>query len=321
MPSRRARLFSAFSRAFIRRERWGRDERAVARRARLLFGTPTPLSWARGRGVRVVEINEGDARGEWIIPARQTDGEAGRAGAILYLHGGGYVSCSPSTHRPVTAALARLTRLRVFAPDYRLAPEHRYPAALDDAVAAYRRLIDKGTPPASVAFAGDSAGGGLTLALLLRARDEGLPMPAAAVVFSPWADLAGAGRSVRANDGRCAMFRTPNIAEFASVYLGHASAFDSYASPAHAADFRDLPPVLLQVGSTELLLDDARTVHEKIKRAGGASRLEVYEDLMHCWQMLDGFVPEARAALKRAADFINEHVSTRTTTRDVRATL
>ena len=315
MPSRRARLLSAFSRAVIRRERWGRDERAVARRARLLFGTPAPLTWARSRGVRVEKVNEGGARGEWIIPARESKDETAGAGVILYLHGGGYVSCSPSTHRPITAALARLTNLRVYAPDYRLAPEHRYPAALDDAVAAYRRLLDEGVPSSSVAIAGDSAGGGLTLALLLRARDEGLPRPAAAVAFSPWADLAGTTESVRANDGRCAMFRTPNMAEFAPIYLGSASAFDPYASPAHAEDFRALPPVLLQVGSTELLLDDARTVHEKITAAGGASRLEVYEDLMHCWQMLDGLVPEARAALQSAADFINEHASTRTSTR------
>lgn len=306
---------SAFSRAVIRRERWGRDERAVARRARLLFGTPAPLTWARSRGVCVEKVREGGARGEWIIPAREGAGESARAGAILYLHGGGFVSCSPATHRPITAALARLTGLRVFAPDYRLAPEHRYPAALDDAVAAYRRLLDGGAPHASVAVAGDSAGGNLTLALLLRARDEGLPRPAAAVAFSPWADLAGTTESVRANDGRCAMFRTPNMAEFAPIYLGSASAFDPYASPAHASDFTNLPPVLLQVGSTELLLDDARTVHEKINAAGGASRLEVYDDLMHCWQMLDGLVPEARAALRSAADFINEHVSARAATR------
>jgi acetyl esterase/lipase len=312
MPSLRAQLLSAFARAVIRRERWGRDERAVARRARLLFGTPVPYRWARGRGVSVARVHEGGVRGEWIIPAPQAGDEAGGAGVILYLHGGGYVSCSPSTHRPITAALARLTGARVFAADYRLAPEHRFPAALDDAVAAYRWLLAQGVRPASASIAGDSAGGGLALAALLRARDEGLPMPAAAACFSPWTDLAGTGRSARANDGRCAMFRTPNVAEFAALYLGGASAFDPYASPAHAADFRGLPPVLLQVGSTELLLDDARTVHEKINAAGGASRLEVYEDLMHCWQMLDGLVPEARAALRSAADFIVEHTAART---------
>lgn len=308
MPSLTARLFSAATSALIRRERWGRDERAVARRARLLFGTPAPYRWARTRGVRVSEVHEGGVRGEWITPARA--GEDGGARVILYLHGGGYVSCSPSTHRPITAALARLANSRVFAPDYRLAPEHRYPAALDDALAAYRWLLGQGVAPASLSIAGDSAGGGLALALLLRARDEGLPMPASAVCFSPWTDLAGTTESARTNDGRCAMFRTPNFKEFAPLYLGAASPFDPYASPAHAADYAGLPPLLLQVGSTELLLDDARVVHEKIRAAGGASRLEVYEDVMHCWQMLDGLVPEARAALKSAAHFINEHAPT-----------
>jgi acetyl esterase/lipase len=315
VPSLRARLFNACSRALIRRERWGRDERAVARRARLLFGTPAPFRWARTRDVRITPIDYGGVRGEWVVPAHAAkdaagaavEAAAGDAGVILYLHGGGYVSCSPATHRPITAALARLTGSRVFAADYRLAPEHRYPAAFDDSVAAYRWLLAQGVPATSVSIAGDSAGGGLTLALLLRARDEGLPHPAAAVCFSPWADLAGTGASIRANDSRCSMFRPPNIPEFAAAYLGSASAYEPYASPMHAADFTNLPPVLLQVGSTELLLDDARTVHEKILAAGGASRLEVYEDLMHCWQILDGVVPEARLALRSAAAFIREH--------------
>jgi len=230
-------------------------------------------------------------------------------GVILYLHGGGYVSCSPATHRPVSAALARLTARRVFSLDYRLAPEHRYPAALDDALAAYEWLLARvGVPASAICIAGDSAGGGLVLGCLLRARDAGVALPACAVCFSPWTDLAGAGASVRANDGRCAMFRTENIEEFAAAYLpAGASPRDPYASPAHA-DLRGLPPLLLQVGSTEILLDDARIVHEKIQATGGASRLEIYEDLPHGWQMLDGFVPEARFALRQAASFIREHL-------------
>lgn len=243
-------------------------------------------------------------RGEWLAPA-----DADEA-VIFYVHGGGYVSCSPQSHRPLTAALARLTRARVFAPDYRLAPEHRYPAALDDVVAAYRWLLGQGLPPGAVAVAGDSAGGGLTLGLLLRARDEGLPLPACGVCFSPWTDLAGKSPSVRLNDGRCATFRTENIAEFADAYLGDASPLDPYASPAHA-DLSGLPPILLQVGSTELLLDDSRLVHQKIQEAGGASSLETYDDVFHCWQMLEGVVPESGDALRRAAAFIRSHLSGR----------
>ena len=143
------------------------------------------------------------------------------------------------------------------------------------------------------------------LGLLLQARDLGLAPPACGVCFSAWTDLAGTGASVQLNDGRCAMFRTDNIAEFAAAYLGSQSPFDPSASPAHA-DLGGLPPLLLQVGSTELLLDDTRLVHEKVQQAGGTSKMEIYDDVFHCWQMLDGVVPEARIALKQAAAFILE---------------
>jgi acetyl esterase/lipase len=319
-PSWQARGISASLRLFVRRRRWGADAAGVARRARLIFGAPWPYQWLRTRGLSVRRVREGGVRGEWLEPAAgaagasgaaagAASGGAGAAGIILYIHGGGYVSCSAATQRPVTTALARLTSQRVFSLDYRLAPEHRYPAALDDVVAAYEWLLASGGAPANaISIAGDSAGGGLVLGCLLRLRDAGLAPPACAVCFSPWADLAGTGASVRANDGRCAMFRPENIEEFAAAYLpAGASRRDPYASPAHADDFLNLPPLLLQVGSTELLLDDARAVHERILAAGGASRLEVYEDLPHGWQMLDGFVPEARVALKQAASFIREH--------------
>ena len=235
--------------------------------------------------------------GEWMRPDNH------HHGVILYLHGGGYVSCSAATHRPITAALSRLSRCRVFSLNYRLAPEYRFPAALDDAVAAYQWLLDQGLPASAISFAGDSAGGGLVLSLLLRARDIKLPLPACAVCFSAWTDLAGTGASIRSNDGRCAMFHTENIAEIATAYLGSASRYDSYASPAHA-DLSGLPPLLLQVGSTELLLDDSRRVHDKVQELNGSSKLEIYDNVAHCWQMLDGIVPEARDALRQAAAFI-----------------
>lgn len=285
---------------FVRRRSWGADERAVARRARRLFGAPLPFQWLRTLGSNVRPINESGMRGEWVEPERADDG------VILYVHGGGFVSCSPATHRPIAAALARLARRRVFSPDYRLAPEHRYPAALEDVVAAYNWLLtERNIPPGAISFAGDSAGGGLVLSSLLRLRDACAPLPACAVCFSPWTDLAGAGESHHFNEGRCAMFRMENNDDFAAAYLGDASPRDPYASPVYA-DLSGLPPLLLQVGSTELLLDDARRVHHKIQAARGTSRLEIYEDVAHCWQMLDGFVPEARASLRQAASFIRE---------------
>lgn len=234
----------------------------------------------------------------------------------MYIHGGGYVSCSAATHRPITGALARLTGLRVCAVNYRLAPEHRCPDALEDVLKAYRRLLDEGFAGGQIALAGDSAGGGLVLSLLVRLRDSGLPAPACAVCFSPWTDMTGSGASVRENDGRCAMFRPESISQFASVYLGGASPIDQLASPVFA-DLGRLPPVLFHVGSTELLLDDSRRAHKQIlaareeRKSRAASHIRVFKDAPHCWQMLDGFVPEARKSLEEAAEFIRSHVRAR----------
>lgn len=300
MISWQARCLNLYARTFIRRRSWGNDEQTLARRARRLFGAPRLFQWFRTRGLRLLPINDGSVRGEWVAPKRAEHG------AILYLHGGGYVACSAATHRPITAALARLSHRRVFSLDYRLAPEHRFPAALDNSIATYRWLLEQGLPASAISLAGDSAGGGLVLATLLRARDEGLPLPSCAVCFSPWTDLAGTGASVLSNDNRCQMFRTENIAEFAAAYLGSASPLDPYASPAFA-DFDGLPPILLQVSSTEILLDDSRRVDAKVREVGGSCTLEIYDDLFHCWQMLDGIVPEARTALRQAAAFICDH--------------
>lgn len=298
-PSWQLRAISVFVRLLIRRRSWGRDEAAMTRRARLLFGVPRPLQGLWSHGVRTARARDGAVSGEWVVPDGASDG------TLLYLHGGGYVACSPATHRPITAGLARLSGWRVFAPDYRLAPEHKFPAALDDAVAAYRWLLAGGVSPGALAVAGDSAGGGLTLALLLRLRDGGLPLPACAVCFSPWTDLTASGDSIRANDGKCAMFRPENMAPAARGYLGDQSPRNPYASPVFG-DYAGMPPLLLQVGATELLLDDSRRVHAKALDAGGVSRLQVFDGAFHVWQMLDGIVPESRTALRAAAGFIRD---------------
>ena len=246
----------------------------------------------------IEQISDDGIRGEWLTPPDASPG------AILYIHGGGYVSCSPASHRPITGALARLTGTRVFSIDYRLAPENKFPAAVDDVVAAYRWLLEKkGIEPNSLTVAGDSAGGGLTLALLLKAKALGLPMPACAVCFSPWTDLSAGGESVLSNEDSCAMFTSENIYDFAAAYLGGHSARDPYASPVYG-DLSGLPPVLLHVSSGELLLDDSRRIHHAIEKAGGESRLHLFEGVSHGWQMLQGIVPEAKASLEEAADFI-----------------
>lgn len=300
-PSWQSRLASAYLRTFVRRHDWG-DTPALARRARRHFGMPRALQGLVLRGLvhRPLTL-DGVGRGEWIAAP-----DAAPRGVLLYVHGGGYVSCSAATHRPVTAALARRTGLRVLAADYRVAPEAPFPAALDDVLALYRWLVTTGAPGERVALAGESAGGGLVLLLAQQARDAGLPMPRCIAALSPWTDLAGTGESIRANDGRCALFRPPNFPDFARAYLGDESPEDPRASPLYG-DLLGLPPVLLHVGSTEMLLDDARRMHERTVAAGGESRLAVWEDQPHGWHLLAPWVPEAGAALDDVARFVRSH--------------
>lgn len=299
MPSIRARIFNEFVRRLIKRRYWGRDENALAHRARKLFGAPHISQWLSRRGVEVVPV-EGSVSGEWIA-VKSPDPRA----VILYIHGGGYVSCSPSTHRPIAAGLARLTRFRLFSMDYRLAPEHRFPAAVDDVFAAYDYLLRQ-YPGSPIAVVGDSAGGGLTLSLLLKLKASGVKLPACAVCFSAWTDMTASGQSVRENEASDKMFYASTVTAFANAYLGKNPRENIYASPVFG-DFAEMPPILFQVGSTEILVDDSRRIHDKIEAAGGTSKLEIYEDVFHSWQMGIGLLPEADEAMKNAADFIRRH--------------
>jgi monoterpene epsilon-lactone hydrolase len=242
--------------------------------------------------------------GEWIRP--EEAGEQALRGAVptvLYLHGGGYYFCSPRTHRPITCALAEGAHARVFALDYRLAPEHPFPAALDDALGAYRALLAAGVAPSAIVLAGDSAGGGLALATLVALRDAGLALPAGAVVFSPWTDLAATGESLVGNDKLDAMFHGAAIGPIAQIYLGAASATNPLASPLYA-DLHGLPPLLIQVSDSEVLRDDALRFAERAREAGVEVRLETWPDTPHAWQIFARWLPEARTALAHACVFI-----------------
>lgn len=298
MPSLQLRVASWYVRTFVRRQHWG-DPDQLARRARRLFGSPPFWAKARSFGLRVLAVNENGIRGEWLEPVDALPG------AILYIHGGGYVACSTTTHRPLTAALARATRRRVFSLEYRLAPEFRFPAAFDDAIAVYRWMTSQ-EKPERLAVAGDSAGGGLVLATLVAARDAGLPLPTSAVLYSPWTDMEGSDEAAAVNADRCAMFAPSNIDDFAAAYLGSGSRRDPRASPLYA-DLSGLPPILFQVGESELLLADSTRAHSAILRSGGQSELQIFEHVFHGWQMLDGAVPEARRAVRTSAAFITSH--------------
>jgi acetyl esterase/lipase len=218
---------------------------------------------------------------------------------MLYLHGGGYFACSPQTHRSITGAYA-IRGLSVFTPDYRLAPEHPFPAALEDALAVYRAMLTRF--PAGFALGGDSAGGGLALALLLAAKAEGLPMPACAVLFSPWTDLAGTGASITTNLKRDSMLFAPRLAEAADIYLAGADPKNPLASPLYG-ELAGLPPMLIQVGRPEILLDDSTRLAARARAAGVPAELTIWENLPHVWQVSQIFLPESRQALDQAAAF------------------
>ncbi|CAH2807291.1 MAG: 6-hexanolactone hydrolase [uncultured Paraburkholderia sp.] len=261
------------------------------------------------RGWRLRELNgtDGKPRGEWIERVG-AEPAAGPQATVLYCHGGGYYFCSPRTHRLIVFGLATRANAPVFSLDYRLAPEHRFPAALDDATAAYRQLIADGTPPRSIVIAGDSAGGGLALAALVVLRDAGDPLPAGALLFSPWTDLAATGASIVENDGADPMFSGPAIARAARVYLGDMPATHPYASPVYA-DLRGLPPLFMMAGSTEVLLDDSRRVAANVRAVGVDCELEVWNRMPHVWPLFTPFIPEANRALDRAAAFIRRSTS------------
>ena len=247
------------------------------------------------RGVRFSPGVLGGVRGEWADPI---SGGTGRR--LFYVHGGGFVACSPRTHRPVTGALAR-RGFSVFAPAYRLAPEHPFPAGLDDVIAAWTAFAAEG--PAGLA--GESAGGNLALALMLAARDRSLPLPRAACLFSPVADFTAQGGSRVTNALRDAMFGRDAITGITPAYLGGADPAQPYASPIYG-DPAGLPPMLFHVGEREVLRDDAVRMAEKAKAAGIETVLTVFPVVAHAWQFADIALPEARRSLDAAPTSITD---------------
>jgi monoterpene epsilon-lactone hydrolase len=290
MTSIAAHLLNPFLRYQVKRKLTDARDPAQVRRA-FEGSMPAP------RGIRFISAVVG-VPGEW---AEAPHGKLA-AMTLLYLHGGAYIACSARTHRPITGGFAA-RRIRVFAPDYRLAPEHPFPAALDDGVSAYQALLETGTDPARLAIGGDSAGGGLALAILLAAKENGLPMPARCVLFSPWTDLAATGGSLRENNGRDPMINGDRIGEGAALYLSGTDPRHPLVSPLYG-DLAGLPPLLIHVGEREVLRDDSVRLDAKAREAGVSSQLRLWPVLPHAWPIFQAFVPEARHTLDESAAFI-----------------
>ena len=257
---------------------------------------------AAPKSVIITPAEVGGVKGEWVAAP---GADARRV--ILYLHGGGYVSGTAASIRDLTWRLSEAARCQVLALDYRLAPEHPFPAAIEDVAAAYRHLLQEGFAPASIAFAGDSAGGGLVYGSLVKLRDDGAPMPAAACSFSAVTDLALTGGTLKTNNEVDPMILVEGLPPVVAWYLGSTPATTPCASPLYA-DLRGLPPALLQVGSTEVLLDDSRRMAERLRAAGVSADLRIWQDMPHVWQGCGSFLPEARAAIAEAGQFLDSHV-------------
>ena len=251
--------------------------------------------------VKAEPVDAGGIPAEWIAaPAA----DAGRV--IYYLHGGGYALGSINTHREMISRLSRAAGARALAIDYRLSPEHPFPAAVEDATTAYRWLLSTGVDPARIVIAGDSAGGGLTVATLVSLRDAGDPLPAAAVCLSPWVDMEGTGDSMTTQAEADPMINREDVLEGARAYLNGAGPRTPLASPIHA-DLSGLPPLLIHVGTAEVLLDDSTRLAARARSAGVDVTLEPWDDMIHVFQFFAAMLPEAQQAIDRIGEFVRQH--------------
>lgn len=253
------------------------------------------------KGIEAYPVAIDGLLAEWIQPAQTVKDKV-----ILYFHGGGYVLGSIQAHRGIVSKFVKGSGAAALLFDYRLAPEHPFPAALDDALAAYRWLLAEGISPSKIVFAGDSAGGGLCLATLIAIRDQGIPLPAAAVTLSPWTDVKNTGESLRTNAKVC-LAPTDSWIACSKHYAGSNDPGLPYISPLYG-DLRGLPPILIYVGGYETLLSDSTRFAKKAKSAGVEVTLKVGEGMFHCYPACSPLFPEARQAMNEICVFIQRHI-------------
>ncbi len=255
------------------------------------------------RDVNYQPVDAGGVDGEWLSGSNPVDNHV-----ILYLHGGCYTTGSVETHRDLMTRLSIAASMRVLGLNYRLAPMYPFPAAVEDAAAAYRWLLRIGIAPARIAIAGDSAGAGLALAAIITIRDEGLPVPGVVVCLSPWVDLAVTGSSMASKAGEDPIVSRDMLLGWGKLYLGNHDPLTPLASPLYA-DLHGVPPMLIQVGSAEVLLDDSTRLAERASAAGVDTTLEVWPNMIHVWQSFAVILPEARQAIERIGKFVQARLS------------
>ncbi|MDQ1041189.1 monoterpene epsilon-lactone hydrolase [Streptomyces sp. V3I8] len=254
-------------------------------------------------GIRTAQTTLGNR------PALRVEPDNGpRAGTILYFHGGGWVYGSPESVLSLTGHLVAKTGFEAYSVDYRLAPEHPFPAAIEDTLSAYRALLESGQDPSAIVFAGDSAGGGLTVTTCLAARDAGLPLPAAVVTFSPGLDATRTGGSMDTKEGLDPILTRRSVEHTGALYLAGADPHQPLLSPAVLADLTGFPPMLIQVGTNEILLDDSTRLAARARAAGVDVILDITADVPHVFQSFVGVLDEADEALDRAALFLRQRL-------------
>ena len=259
------------------------------------------FSFRLGEDIVTERVGAGGVPAEWIVAPGAVDDRV-----ILFLHGGGYVIGSMRTHREMISRLSRATGARALGLDYRLAPESPFPAPVEDTLAAYRWLLSNGVNPKKIAIAGDSAGGGLTVAALVALRYAGEPMPAAGVCISPWVDLEALGESHITNAEVDPVAGVEFVKPIPKMYIGDRDLRTPLAAPLYA-DLHGLPPLLIQVGSAEVLLNDSTRLAERAKAAGVDVELEVWDDMLHVWHLFAPILPEGQKGIERAGEFIRKH--------------
>ena len=268
------------------------DSRAGFEKLARVVGGKTPAS-----------VRQVDAGG---VPSELVSAEGASDDTVtLYLHGGGYVIGSPKTHREFARRLSAASLAQVLVIDYRLAPENPFPAPVEDAVTAYRWLLGEGYAPERLSIAGDSAGGGLTAATLVSIRDQGLPLPACGVCLSPWVDMEGLGDSMTTRADRDPMVQKEGLVGMAGVYLADADPRSPLAAPMYA-NLDGLPPLLIQVGASETLFDDAVRLDEKARAAGVETTFEEWDDMIHVWHIFAPILDEGQQAIERMAEFMRD---------------